>query len=87
VIDIVNELQQFNINVDVYDPHANKHEVGKEYDITLIDKINKTYDGIILAVSHKEFLAIDLDQLKSSNSSVIFDTKAFLNRSLIDARL
>jgi UDP-N-acetyl-D-galactosamine dehydrogenase len=87
VIDIVKELQQFNINVDVFDPHANKHEVIEEYGITLIDKMNKTYDGIILAVSHKEFLELELDDLKSSNSSVIFDTKAFLNRSLIDGRL
>jgi len=87
VVDIVKELQQFNINVDVYDPHADEHKVAEEYDITLIDKITKTYDGIILAVSHKEFLELDLDQLKSSNLSVIFDTKAFLNRSLIDARL
>jgi UDP-N-acetyl-D-galactosamine dehydrogenase len=87
VIDIVNELKQFNINVDVFDPYANEHEVVEEYGITLIDIINKTYDGIILAVSHKEFLGLDLDQLKSSNSSVIFDTKAFLNRSSIDARL
>ena len=87
VIDIIKELQQFNINVDVFDPHADEHEVSKEYSITLIHKIIKTYSGIILAVSHKEFLGLDLDQLKSSNSSVIFDTKAFLNRSLIDARL
>ena len=87
VIDIIMELQQFNINVDVFDPHADQHEVYEEYNITLIDKINKTYDGIILAVSHKEFSGLELDHLKSSNSSVIFDTKAFLNRSLIDARL
>jgi len=87
VIDIVNELQQFNINVDVFDPQANEHEVVEEYGITLIDKINKTYDGIILAVSHKEFLGLELDQLKSSESSVIFDTKAFLERSIVDSRL
>jgi UDP-N-acetyl-D-galactosamine dehydrogenase len=87
VIDIIKELQQFNINVDVFDPHADEHEVSEEYGITLIDKINKIYNGIILAVSHKEFLGLELDQFKSSNSSVIFDTKAFLNRSLIDARL
>jgi UDP-N-acetyl-D-glucosamine/UDP-N-acetyl-D-galactosamine dehydrogenase len=87
VIDVIKELQQFNINVDVFDPHADEHEVSLQYDLTLIDKINKTYDGIILAVSHKEFLGLDLDQLKSSNLSVVFDTKAFLNRSLIDARL
>jgi UDP-N-acetyl-D-galactosamine dehydrogenase len=87
VIDIVKELQQFNINVDVFDPHADGNEVVDEYCITLIDKITKTYDGIILAVSHKEFLGLNLNQLKSSNSSVIFDTKAFLDREIVDSRL
>jgi UDP-N-acetyl-D-galactosamine dehydrogenase len=87
VIDIIKELQQFNVNVDVFDPHADEHEVSEEYGITLIDKINKTYSGIILAVSHKEFLGLDLNQLKASNSSIIFDTKAFLDRDKIDARL
>jgi UDP-N-acetyl-D-galactosamine dehydrogenase len=87
VIDIVKELQQFNINVDVFDPHAEKHEVSKEYGIILIDEIHKVYDGIILAVSHREFLELDLNQLKSSNSSVIFDTKAFFNRDIVDGRL
>jgi UDP-N-acetyl-D-galactosamine dehydrogenase len=87
VISIVRELQQFNINVDVFDPHADKEEVEEEYGIKLIDSLQNTYDGIILAVSHRDFLNIELDKLKSSNSTVIFDTKAFLNRSLIDSRL
>lgn len=87
VIDIVRELQQFNITVEVFDPHADKREVAEEYGLKLIDRISESYDGIVLAVSHKEFLKIDLEQLKSSSLSVIFDTKAFLDRSLIDARL
>ena len=87
VIDIVRELQQFNINVDVFDPHADKHEVAEEYGLKLIDAINITYDGIILAVSHKEFLQLELASLRSSSATVIFDTKAFLDRSLIDSRL
>lgn len=87
VIDIVRELQQFNIEVDVFDPHADRHEVFEEYGLKLIDEIKNTYDGIILAVSHKEFLKLDLDSLKLSSSSVIFDTKAFLDRSIVDSRL
>jgi UDP-N-acetyl-D-galactosamine dehydrogenase len=87
VIDIIKELEQFNIKVDVYDPHADKHEVAEEYGLNLIDSIQNKYDGIILAVAHKEFLKLELDSLKSSSSSVIFDTKAFLDRSLIDSRL
>ena len=87
VIDIVRDLQQFNINVDVFDPHADKHEVAEEYGLKLIDAIKVTYDGIILAVSHKEFLQLELASLKSSSATVIFDTKAFLDRSLVDSRL
>lgn len=87
VIDIIRELQQFNINVDVYDPHADIHDVEKEYQIRMIDRLQNTYDGIILAVSHKAFLKLEFDKLKSSNSSVIFDTKAFLDRKIVDSRL
>jgi UDP-N-acetyl-D-glucosamine/UDP-N-acetyl-D-galactosamine dehydrogenase len=86
-MDIIKELKQFNISVDVFDPHADKHEVAEEYGLNLIDSIQNKYEGIILAVSHKEFLKLELDSLKSSNLSVVFDTKAFLDRSLIDARL
>jgi UDP-N-acetyl-D-galactosamine dehydrogenase len=87
VIDIIKELEQFSIKVDVYDPHADMHEVAEEYGLNLIDSIQNKYDGIILAVSHKEFLKLELDSLKTSSSSVIFDTKSFLDRSLIDSRL
>jgi UDP-N-acetyl-D-galactosamine dehydrogenase len=87
VIDIIKELEQFNIHVDVYDPHADKQEVAKEYGIGLIDTIQDTYDGIVLAVSHKEFSVLQVDKLKSSESSIVFDTKAFLSRSIVDARL
>ena len=87
VIDIIKELEQYNISVDVFDPHEDKHEVAEEYGIHLIESIRSRYEGVILAVSHKEFLKLDLESLKSSSSSVIFDTKSFLNRSLIDSRL
>jgi UDP-N-acetyl-D-galactosamine dehydrogenase len=87
VIDVYRELLQFGIKVDVYDPIAVKHEVKVEYGLTLIDELNETYNGIILAVSHRDFFGLDLHQLKSSHLSVIFDIKAFLNRSMVDARL
>lgn len=87
VIDIYRELIQFGINVDVFDPHANVEEVEHEYGIRLINNINKTYESIILAVSHREFLKLDFKNLRSGDNSVIFDTKSFLDRSLIDGRL
>ena len=87
VIDIYNELLQFGLNIDVYDPHADYDEVLKEYSIPLVSDIAHKYDAIILAVSHKEFLDIDFEKLRNGHNAVIFDTKSFLDRSIIDARL
>lgn len=86
VIDIYSELKQFGLNVHVYDPHANHEEVAEEYGIEMIDSIDNKYDAIILAVSHKEFLELNFEKFKNDNT-VIFDTKACLDRNIIDARL
>ena len=87
VIDIFRELEQFNMNVDVYDPHADKNEVKEEYGIDLIDSISEKYDAIILAVSHREFLELDIRAICTSSNSIIYDIKSFLERSIVDARL
>ncbi len=87
VIDIYHELIQFGMLVDVYDPHADAHEVHEEYGIKLSAEMGKGYDAIILAVSHKEFLTIDFKALQNGSNTVIFDTKSFLDRDMVDARL
>ncbi|AHF14220.1 nucleotide sugar dehydrogenase [Niabella soli] len=87
VIDIYNELCQFGVQVDVYDPHADHQHVEKEYNIKMIEQVNEHYDAIILAVAHNEFLAFDYAHLKNGNNTVIFDTKAYLDRDIVDARL
>ncbi len=87
VIDIYNELKQYGIEVDVYDPHANADEVHEEFGINLIGSITSTYNAIVLCVSHHEFSSFNIRDLTNSSESVIFDTKAFLDRSLVDARL
>jgi len=86
VVDIYNELVQFGLEVDVFDPHADAAQVQSEYNIQLIPSPTK-YDAIILTVAHKEFLELDLNALKNGNHSVIFDSKAALNRGSVDARL
>jgi UDP-N-acetyl-D-galactosamine dehydrogenase len=87
VIDIYTELKQYGINVDVYDSHADPKEVHEEYNLHLIDNLDKRYNAIILAVSHDLFSSIDYDKLKSDKSSILFDTKAFLDRKIVSARL
>ena len=86
VIDIYNELNRFGLNVEVYDPLANKKELFNEYSIKLNNSLQK-YEAIILAVAHKEFLLLDYNSLKKNNNSIIFDVKAFLDRKIVDLRL
>jgi UDP-N-acetyl-D-glucosamine/UDP-N-acetyl-D-galactosamine dehydrogenase len=86
VIDIHNELRQFGINVDVYDPNANREEVSSVYDINLIS-IPNSYDAVIIAVAHDEFLKMSIDDLKKSQESVVYDVKASLDKGKTDGRL
>ena len=87
VIDIYKELKQFGLNVEVFDPLADKNEVQFEYNVSLISKISDKYDAIILAVSHDEFALLDYKNLKNGNNAIIYDTKAFLKREIVDSRL
>ena len=86
VPDIFEELKSFGMQVDVYDPYAQKEEVKHEYNIELTRSLG-SYDAIILAVSHKEFLELDVTGLKKDQASVIFDIKAILDPSIVDSRL
>ena len=87
VVDVYNELKTYNTNVDVFDPWANKKEVQEEFGISLIENWEqKHYEAIILAVAHNEFKNIPFSKL-CSNSTVIYDTKAFVKRKLVDGRL
>ncbi len=87
VVDIYHELIQFGLQVDVYDPWADKAEVHHEYGINLLDKMNgDKYQAIVVAVAHNEFLALDYKAIQESNT-VIFDTKSILDRTLVDSRL
>ena len=86
VVDIVNELNQFDLKVDVFDPHVDEIQVMNEYKIKIVKEIKK-YDAIILAVSHNEFLNFDYRRLKKSNSSIIYDIKSVLDKSEVTSRL
>lgn len=87
VIDVYSELKTYNTNVDVYDPWASKEEVLEKYGISLIKNISQNkYNAIVLAVAHNEFEKIDFSKL-SLNSVVIYDTKGFIQKDLVDGRL
>ena len=85
VIDIIDELKEYNISYDVYDPNIDKKLVEKEYAIKIQTTmpIIENYDAIILAVAHDEFKKIDLEK----SNKIIFDVKGLLSKSKIIKRL
>ena len=87
VIDVIRELQEFGVEVDVYDPWADKEEVKREYNLELIkneDLKIENYDGIVLAVAHNEFKELEISK---KENQVVYDIKGFFDKSLVDGRL
>lgn len=88
VIDIIDQLKKYQVNIDVYDPWADAAEVKHEYGINMLESldISKKYDTVILAVAHKEF-NYDMVKQQCDDTCVLFDVKGLLDKSLVDARL
>ena len=90
VIDIVHELEEYNIDVDVYDPWVDKAEAEREYNVTPISKpAMNNYDGIILAVAHNEFVELGVEQIRAfgKNEHVLYDLKYVFTKEDTDIRL
>jgi UDP-N-acetyl-D-galactosamine dehydrogenase len=80
VINVIERLKDFDINVDVYDPWVNLELERNWYKHGIIDNPldkNKKYDAIVVAVSHKQFKAYTKDEYKflSNGEEVIIDIK------------
>ena len=90
VIEMIDELQQLNAKVDVYDPWVNATEVAREYQLNLIEQPAKgAYDAIIIAVSHEQFKALGAEGIHAFGKAnhVLYDIKYLLHSSDSDGRL
>ncbi|MGA4439869.1 Vi polysaccharide biosynthesis UDP-N-acetylglucosamine C-6 dehydrogenase TviB [Psychrobacter pocilloporae] len=90
VIDIVHELQEYNIEVDVYDPWVDSAEAEREYGITPVSEPSADqYDGIILAVAHHQFIKMGIDSIRAlgKDDHVLYDLKYVFDRDKTDIRL
>lgn len=90
VVDIVHELQEYNCQVDVYDPWADPQEAQAEYGLTLVDSLEKgCYDGIVVAVAHRQFVEMGTKQIRALGKQphVLYDLKYILPASEADLRL
>jgi UDP-N-acetyl-D-galactosamine dehydrogenase len=79
VVDIIRELESFSVQVDIIDPHADSAELQHEYGFSLVENATpNTYEAIIIAVSHNEYLQMDESYLKSlmkDGKGVVVDIK------------
>lgn len=85
-IDVLEELNSYNVNVDVYDPWASAEDVKSEFGIDLIEKLDKKYHAVILTVAHKEFLDENWRHLLIEGG-IVYDVKGILDIKSVDARL
>jgi len=77
-IDVITNLKAYGTQITVYDPWASNSEVKHEFGLDIVDTLpQKKYSGIVLAVSHKEFLEIDLRSLLQEDG-VLYDVKNVL---------
>jgi UDP-N-acetyl-D-galactosamine dehydrogenase len=84
--EIYSQLSAAGMQVDAFDPYANALEVKEKHNIELVTALRK-YDAIVLVVAHDFFKSLDYASLKRSGKTIIYDTKAFLDRSIVTARL
>lgn len=90
VINIVEILEDYGCNIDVYDPWVDKDEALHEFGIKPINKlIDGKYDAILLAVAHDEFKDLSTEEIKAlgKNNHVLYDIKYLLKENEVDARL
>jgi UDP-N-acetyl-D-galactosamine dehydrogenase len=90
VTDIIDELSTYGADIAVYDPWADPQEAQQYYGITMTEVLSEnSYDAVVLAVAHQEFMQLDREELEriTRSHSVIYDVKNVLERSLVDGAL
>ena len=90
IIDMVKELESFNMNVDVYDHWASPEEVKHEYGVELVKELKQGhYDAIVLAVDHTDYKEWGEEKIRAlgKENHVLYDVKYVLPFGQSDLRL
>ncbi|MDR6846387.1 nucleotide sugar dehydrogenase [Flavobacterium granuli] len=86
IVDVIKALEDYGIQVTVFDPWANPVEVKQEYGITMVnEEPNTTFDAVVLGVAHIEFMKIDINLLRKT-CSILYDVKGVLTDG-VDGKL
>ncbi|WP_266203734.1 nucleotide sugar dehydrogenase [Pontibacter kalidii] len=86
VVDVIRELQSFNVNVEVVDPYANSEELQHEYGFGLVEEAGKDYDAVVVAVPHNAYMELDESYFKSimNDSPILVDLKGIFRNRIKD---
>ncbi len=89
VLDVIQELNEFGVTTDVYDPLADAAEVQAMYSLDLLASLDSVsrYDAVVLAVAHDVFTAIDFQAQIRSLGDLVYDVKGCLQEGVADGRL
>jgi UDP-N-acetyl-D-galactosamine dehydrogenase len=90
VVDLVRELQEYNIEVDIHDPWVDADDARHEYSLDMTETPQEgAYDGIILAVAHEQYRAMSEADIRAfgKDDHVLYDLKYALPRDAADLRL
>ena len=78
VVDVIKSLKEYGVEITIHDPLASPSEVKHEYELDTVRVVPKDkFDAILMTVAHKEFLKLDLEELKKP-TSVVYDVKGVL---------
>lgn len=84
VIDIIEELQKYNVKYDVVDPFADFDEVKEEYGVEISEKPDSNYDAIIVAVNHTDYMSLNEEYFESlvARDGVLVDIKGIFRNKI-----
>lgn len=84
VVDVIKELQNYSVNVEVFDPYADNEEFEHEYGVSLISHPSNDYDAVVVAVNHDQFASYDEPFFKSilKADGIVVDVKGDLRKKL-----
>ncbi|HFX6270812.1 TPA: Vi polysaccharide biosynthesis UDP-N-acetylglucosamine C-6 dehydrogenase TviB [Acinetobacter baumannii] len=90
IVDMVEALKEYDLDLDIYDPWVDSAEVEAEYGLAPIMELKQgLYDAIVIAVAHDQFKKMSTQELVSlgKEKHVLYDLKYVLDKEQSDIRL